>query len=285
MNIPQFVCTDIEKNSNPRYTAAMTRNAAICFLKTTPDPAVLLDLDGTLVRGGTAVEGAVPLVRALGARCAVVSNNSVDSADTVSAALARLGIDVPPRRVVLAGEAALDAIAGWRPGARVKMLGGDGSLAASRGLVAAAADADFVLLTRDPAVDLAAIAAAADAVRAGAKLVVANPDLWHPGPGARRVTETGAVLAALLACAGDVPYTVVGKPEPALFARALAALDARADRALVGGDNPATDGRGAQMLGIACAIVGAHPEAAWPDLPSFVADTGFARRAAYASVK
>jgi HAD superfamily hydrolase (TIGR01450 family) len=262
----------------------MTRDAVIRFLETTPDPALLLDLDGTLVRGGAAVEGAVKLVRALGAHCAVVSNNSVDSAETVSAALARLGLEIPPARVVLAGDLALDTIAARRPGARVMMAGGGARLAA-RGLRAAESGAEFVLLTRDPAIDLAQLGNAAVQVRAGARLIVANPDLWHPGPDGSRVPETGAALAAVLACAGDVPYEVVGKPEPGLFLRALAAMGADADRALVVGDNPATDGRGARALGIACAIVGDDPDAAWPDLPSFLADTGLARRAAYASVK
>ena len=49
----------------------MSRNSVHRLLKRTPAPAVLLDLDGTLVRGGRAVDGAVALVRALGARCAV----------------------------------------------------------------------------------------------------------------------------------------------------------------------------------------------------------------------
>jgi HAD superfamily hydrolase (TIGR01450 family) len=254
----------------------MTRDAVIRFLGTTPDPAVLLDLDGTLVRGGAAVEGAVPLVRALGARCAVASNNSVDSAGTVSATLTRLGLEIPPARVVLAGDLALDTIAVRRPGARVFMLGGDDARLAARGLTAAKSGAEFVLLTRDPAVDLAQLGNAADQVRAGARLIVANSDLWHPGPDGVRVPETGAALAAVLACAGDVPYEVVGKPEPGLFLRLLADLGANADRALVVGDNPATDGRGARTLGIAYAIVGDDPEAAWPDLPSFLADTGLA---------
>lgn len=251
----------------------MSREATLHFLARTPAPFVLLDLDGTLVRGEAAVEGAGALVRALGPRCAIVSNNSVDSAREVAARLARLGIGVPASRVVLAGEVALDWIAATRPGARVMTLGGDASRAGARGLVSTDDAPAFVLATRDPAVDLARIGAAADAVRAGAELIVANPDLWHPGPDARRVPETGAMLAAVLACAGDVRYRVIGKPEPELFVRALSALGATVDRTLVVGDNPDTDGRGARALGMACALVGVDAQLGWPDLASFLLET------------
>jgi ribonucleotide monophosphatase NagD (HAD superfamily) len=155
-------------------------------------------------------------------------------------------------------------------------IGGDATRATARGLRVVDEDADFVLLTRDHSTDLARIGAAADEVRAGAQLFVANPDLWHPGPGARRVPDTGAVFAAFRACAGEVPYTLIGKPEPELFARALEALGAAAERALVVGDNPATDARGSRALGIACAIVGPDPAADWPDLRAFLADTRLA---------
>lgn len=71
--------------------------------------------------------------------------------------------------------------------------------------------------------------AASNAIRGGAALVVANPDLVHPGTAGHMVPETGALLQALLACTGPVPHRIVGKPEPSPFLASLAVLGTTAE--------------------------------------------------------
>ena len=66
--------------------------------------------------------------------------------------------------------------------------------------------AELVVLCRDRNFNYAKLAAAANAVRGGAKLIVANPDLTHPGRSGTVVPETGSLLRAVLACAGNVAY-------------------------------------------------------------------------------
>jgi ribonucleotide monophosphatase NagD (HAD superfamily) len=107
---------------------------------------------------------------------------------------------------------------------------------------------DIVLLARDRRFNYAKLMGAANAIRGGAELVVANPDLTHPGIAGRIVPETGSLLQAILACTGPLPYRVIGKPEAELFRRALARCGATS--AIVIGDNPATDGAGADRLGL-----------------------------------
>jgi ribonucleotide monophosphatase NagD (HAD superfamily) len=51
----------------------------------------------------------------------------------------------------------------------------------------------------------------ANAVLAGAALVICNPDRMPPGPGSSVVPETGALAAAIVAYTGPIPYRVVGK--------------------------------------------------------------------------
>lgn len=259
----------------------MSRDSILALLRRNPRPALLLDLDGTLLRGGRAMAGASELLRAQAGACAIVSNNSTHTPEALAAELAARGLEAVPSVLALAGAVAIDRLAERRPAARTMLLGSPGLArrAVARGLLLRDEDPDVVLLARDTRATYVSLAAAADAVRAGAELVVANPDLWHPGAGATRVPETGALLAALLACAGDVPYTVIGKPSPILFERGLAALGAAPQDALVVGDNPDTDRAGARALGIESAIIGDSPQADWPDLRAFLADTGLARPA------
>jgi ribonucleotide monophosphatase NagD (HAD superfamily) len=109
---------------------------------------------------------------------------------------------------------------------------------------------DAVVLGRDRQFNFARLAAAANAVREGAELIVANPDYTHPGKDRTVVPETGALLSAILACTGEVAYRVIGKPEPPMFWKALALLEAEAPNAVMIGDNVETDGRGALRTGM-----------------------------------
>lgn len=214
--------------------------------------AFLFDIDGTLIRGGKALPRAKALLDAVRDRFVLLSNNAEHTPAELSGNLRVFGLDVPSERIVLAGTAALDQIAQRRPGARV-MVVSTASLhayARSIGLTPVEREADVVMLGRDRDFTYDRLANTANAVRSGAELVVANPDLVHPGCNGAIVPETGALLAALLACTGRMPYRVVGKPEPALFHAALTTLNVAAEDALMVGDNPSTDGEGARRLGI-----------------------------------
>lgn len=216
-----------------------------------PAKGYLVDLDGTLVSGGAALPGAEELVAALGERMAVVSNDSEHVPEQLARLLARAGLRIPPERIVLAGTAAIDLAAREHPGCKVLLLASSplATYARRKGLRLTATDPDLVILGRDRHFTYAKLERACTALRAGAGLVVANPDLVHPGPRGP-VPETGTLLAAILACAGPVPCRVVGKPEPALFRKALAVLGVAAADALMIGDNAETDGIGARRLGI-----------------------------------
>ncbi len=214
--------------------------------------AFLVDLDGTLLSGAQAYPRAAAFLRHLGERCAIVSNDAESTPLLLSGKLRRLGLALPPERIVLAGTAALEHVAARHPGARLMLLGSPALRrhAKTLGLDTEAGEPEVVLLARDRAFSYAKLARAANALRGGAALVVANPDLVHPGPGGAVIPETGALLAALEACAGPVARTVVGKPEPILFRRALDVLGVAAADAVMIGDNPDTDGVGAARLGI-----------------------------------
>jgi HAD superfamily hydrolase (TIGR01450 family) len=212
----------------------------------------LVDVDGTLISSGQPLPEARQFLSALRDRFVLVSNDAEHTPDELAHKLQRIQLPVPAERIVLAGTTAIDDVATEKPGARAMLLASASLQAYARqaGLWIVDNEAEVVILGRDRHFTYDKLAAAANAIRGGATLVVANPDLVHPGPRGAIVPETGALLAALLTCTGRVPYRVVGKPEPALFTAALALLGALPEDTVMIGDNPATDGEGARRLGI-----------------------------------
>jgi HAD superfamily hydrolase (TIGR01450 family) len=210
--------------------------------------ALLVDLDGTLVRGGAAIPGATAFVARHRDRLAIVSNNSTDTPTTLARKLAALGFDIAPGRIFLAGVLALEHLAKAHAGARVMILGSPDltELAQRRGLRPPGGEPEVVLVARDERFDYGRLAAAANAVAAGARFYVSNADVHHPGPGAWRVPEAGSLMLAVMAVAGRSPDKVFGKPDGYLLRQALKALQASRAQAVMIGDNPSTDGLAAQ---------------------------------------
>ncbi|MFG1464772.1 HAD-IIA family hydrolase [Xanthobacter sp. DSM 24535] len=218
---------------------------------------LLIDLDGTLMHAHRVLPGARDLIRRHGRRSMVLSNNSSDTCATLSQRLRVAGMEIPAGRIILAGVETIALTARRWPGARVLLCAAPvlQAAAAEAGLCLTRERAEVVIIARDEQFDYAALSAAANAVSRGAAFVVTNPDGAHPGPGRLRVPETGALAAAVAAAAGRQPDLVVGKPSPGLFQTALAKLGLTADQALMIGDNPATDGRGASALGMPACIL------------------------------
>jgi HAD superfamily hydrolase (TIGR01450 family) len=217
-----------------------------------------IDLDGTLVCDGAVIEGAERLLETTAGRFVIVSNNSSDTASSLSRKLAGLGLAVAPELLVLAGETTLKRVAAQWPGAKVMLLAAPALQRFARrlGLRHALERPDLVVLARDLRFTYRKLAGAANALRAGAQLIVTNPDHWHPGQADMVVPETGALMKALVAASGVAPVEIVGKPEPGLLREALHRIGTPPERTLVIGDNPLTDGVGAARLGMPYLLLG-----------------------------
>lgn len=212
----------------------------------------LVDLDGTLMSGRSALPGAVELVERLAERLVIVSNDAEHTPGQLAARLRAARLPVPAERIVLAGTTALELVASEQPRSKVMLIA---SIALRRyarclGLHVTHERPDAVVLARDRSFTYAKLMSAANAVRAGARVVICNPDRTHPGIAGDVVPETGALAAALLACTGPVPHRVIGKPEPALFLKGMALLGIDPHECVVIGDNPDTDGLGAKRQGL-----------------------------------
>lgn len=238
--------------------------------------AVLCDLDGCLIAGNTLLPGALGLAARAGARFWIISNNSTDTPQTLSGRLAKLGLHVDSDRIVLAGATAVAQLATDRPAARVCIYGSKAikDFACAAGLLLDDDRPDFVLLTRDEHFGYAHLNRLIRQLERGAQLVVANRDAIHPGADGHPVAETGALLAALLACLPDVRYREIGKPSPVMYQTVLERLDLDPALVLAIGDNPATDGEGARRVGIDCAIIGPPFGTHGHDLSALLVEAG-----------
>jgi glycerol 3-phosphatase-2 len=236
---------------------------------------VVLDLDGVVYVGDQAVPAApaaLEELRGLEVRLAFVTNNSYRPPGQVVERLGRLGVKAAVEEVLTSAQATVRLLGGGQGLARkaVLVLGGPGLRQALEAAGARLVDAEewrqaeVVVAGFDPDLTYGRVKAAALAIRAGARFVGSNPDATLPAPDGLW-PGAGATLAMLQAATGVRPE-VAGKPEPALFETAAAAIGP--GPYLMVGDRADTDLDGAHRLGWATALVlsGVARPADLPDL-------------------
>ncbi|WP_234806594.1 HAD-IIA family hydrolase [Mycolicibacter nonchromogenicus] len=186
---------------------------------------LLLDLDGTVFRGGEPTVGAVETLAELQSRTLFITNNSSRGADQVAAHLNQLGFTATAEDVATSGQIAAGLLATQLPaGARVLVLGAE-SLAAevsAVGLEAVQLAADepaAVIQGLSTEIGWAELAEAALAIRAGALWMATNVDKTLPSE--RGLLPGNGSLVAALRAATDAEPQVAGKPGPALLTAAL----------------------------------------------------------------
>lgn len=213
----------------------------------------LIDWDGCCAIDNQLTETATAFLQVHKARTAIVSNNSSNTVEDFLEILSKAGITMRREQIVLAGVEAIDraALAGQ---VDVMVLAHPRMRAVARniGIRLNRDEADVVVLLRDTRFSYSRLERAANALAKGARLIVANPDLTHPGAEGRIKPETGALLSALGSCVdlSAVDMEIVGKPEPGLYLKACRALDLAPEDVVMLGDNPATDLAGAEALGM-----------------------------------
>lgn len=214
----------------------------------------VFDLDGVVWLAGRAIPGSVEAIERLrdeGAKVAFVTNNSTPTLAESAARLDRAGVVVDPAELVTSAQAAASL---FEAAQRVAMVGGPGLREAltTRGveLVAAADSPEAVVVGRSLELDFAELAAAAKAIRAGARFVATNTDPTFPTPDG---LEPGAgALVAYLQVGSGRTAEVAGKPQ-APMAELVHKRFGPPD--VVVGDQPATDGLFASRAGAAFALV------------------------------
>jgi HAD superfamily hydrolase (TIGR01450 family) len=213
----------------------------------------LLDLDGVVYLGGTAIQGApqsLSKAAAAGMRLAYVTNNAFRTPAAVAAILTGFGVQATPEDVVTSAQAAARLLAERLPaGAKVLVIGGTGLRVAlrERGLrpvSTASENPAAVVQGYAPGISYSMLAEGGLAVAAGALFVASNADRTLPGPRGNQ-PGNGALLQVIVTATGVQPL-VAGKPEPPLHKESV--LRTKAKNPLVVGDRLDTDIEGAQRV-------------------------------------
>ena len=222
--------------------------------------AILLDLDGTVYRGGSALpgaSGAVTRLRREGTAMVFVTNNASRSPKQVAEHLTELGVDAATPEVATSAQAAAIVLADrLAPSARVLVVG-TSALAdevATAGLAPvrrADDDPAAVVQGHSPDTGWRELAEACIAIRAGRLWIACNVDQTLPTERGE-LPGNGAMVAALRAATSREPV-VAGKPERPLVDASVAKAGAR--RALMVGDRLDTDVAGAAAAGLDSLLV------------------------------
>lgn len=223
--------------------------------------AILADLDGCLISGATVLAAVPELFEQYGSVLWIVSNNSTDTAVSLSDRLARMDLSIAPQRIFLAGEQTLRRIARDRPGARIALYAAAPlqDLALTLGLQPDRLTPEMAVLARDPGFAFCDLRELVAHLHHGLPLWVTNADASHPGPDGTPEPETGALFAALAAAVPGIALRHLGKPDRFLVDLALSAAGVRADQAIFLGDTPATDGAAADASGMPFVLI-ARPQ-------------------------
>ncbi|WP_435332581.1 HAD-IIA family hydrolase [Haloarchaeobius sp. TZWWS8] len=209
---------------------------------------VILDVDGTVLRGDEALPGAPAAVTALReAGCSVCffSNNPTISPEALAARLTRAGVETAPAEVLTSGSVTAEFLAADRPDDRLFVVGEDGfcEQLRTRGLELTGdhAAADTVVASIDRAFTYDDLKRSLWALTDDAVgFVGTDPDRIIPtaegdAPG------SGAIVNAVADVAGRRPEAILGKPHEGARDAALAVLDVPPERCLVVGDRLDTD--------------------------------------------
>ena len=237
---------------------------------------IIFDIDGCLIYGDRAIPGAVEQIanlRRRGFRMCFFTNGNMDPTERWAEMLTRLGFEVRGSEVLTSLMVAADYVAERFPKSRVLPVGSQTmrSVLVARGIEvvdwADAADAQVVLMGRDPDFSQRKLEMVCSAIWRGARFIVTNLDRSLPfGDGF--IPETGPMVKAVEWATRCRPL-VVGKPSPVAGRAALRLLTLPAENALVVGDNVQQDVRMGKTLGMKTALVltGCTPAADVPNLP------------------
>ncbi|WP_049925106.1 HAD-IIA family hydrolase [Halopiger goleimassiliensis] len=223
--------------------------------------AVILDVDGTILRGDELLPDTPAGFRALeaaGCERLLFSNNPTRDGTHYREKLAPHGIDVDPESVLTSASVSAAYLSATHSGEPVFLVGED--------RLEAILEAAGVDLTDDPAAAEVVLGSVTtefsysmlrDALRAlegDVPFYGTDPDTTIPVDDGR-IPGSGAILAAMEAVADREPDAILGKPSSVAAETAIDRLEAPPDRTLVVGDRLNTDIALGNRAGMDTAVV------------------------------
>lgn len=178
---------------------------------------IIFDIDGCLARGREAIPGApetVQMLKQRGLKLAFLTNDNQRTKEEWVERLAAMGIAAASEEILTSAIIAAEFVKERYPERRILPIGAPGLLAAleERGLtlVDDPAEAEVVVMGRDPQFNLDTLNRACQAIWGGAVFVATNLDRRVPVAGGFK-PGTGALVQAVAWATGVEPL-VMGKP-------------------------------------------------------------------------
>ncbi len=221
--------------------------------------ALVIDMDGVLWRGETALPGLTALFDILRQRqmpFMLATNNATKTQSQYVQKFAKFGIDMNPDRVMTSSLATAEYLkTQFSPGTRLHVVGQDGirQAVAEAGFEIAEIKVAAVVVGLDFELTYEKLRTAVILINKGARFISTNADLTFPFEGGV-APGNGAILAAITAATGQKPISI-GKPEPTIFELALGRLGTNPAQTAVLGDRLETDILGGQRAGLKTILV------------------------------
>jgi 4-nitrophenyl phosphatase len=225
---------------------------------------LVFDLDGVVYLGDTPIPGAVESLDALsraGHALYYLTNNSTRSRRNYADKLTGMGIPTSPDQVVTSAYATGLYLRSLGAEGKSVFVVGESGLRAEMELAGLRvreledpAPADFVVAGLDRELTYAKLCRAHHEITLrGAVFVATNRDPTYPME-AGEIPGGGAIVAPI-ECSTGVHGATIGKPEPHAWLLILQLAGAKPSQALMVGDRPSTDIRGARQVGLHTVLV------------------------------
>jgi HAD superfamily hydrolase (TIGR01457 family) len=218
----------------------------------------MIDMDGTIYKGGILIPGAVEFIEALKAKgipFVFLTNNSSNARSHYSEKLERMGFRVSEDNVLTSTVATVRFLRDERPGCRAYVLASPEVEAefAEAGITVTDELPDTVVLTFDKTIDFGKINNAYHFIMAGAEFVATHPDDLCPTEDGYDV-DIGGFIRLLESLTGKKAL-VVGKPNARMLHMAAAEMGVDPARTVMVGDRLYTDMKMAEDAGTASILV------------------------------
>jgi 4-nitrophenyl phosphatase len=208
----------------------------------------IVDLDGTVYRGGTLLPDApagVESLRAADLDILFFSNNPIRDGADYATRLTEMGIPTEPHEACSSGVVTTSYIRENHSEDQILLVGAEGLREQLRSagveLTVSPAEADALLASWTPDFGYEDLQCALDAIDDDVTFLGTDPDRTWPDEDGRQVPGSGAIINSVAATIGRDPDAVLGKPSE--FARefALSRLGVSPESCLVVGDRLNTD--------------------------------------------